>query len=151
MQDSPSQTFPQAVLWPIARVLWLLLIVVGLVCLRAFLLPAEKSWPAFVLGIFIWAGAAALCALAINALSRANDFWQALAAMWRPLALVLAGASLFSPRQLGISLMIDDDTLPSVFLFLALIYRVSNRYPPARIHAALRKRRPWRPPGASNT
>ena len=76
MQDSPSQTFHQAVLWPIARVL----LIVGLVCwgLRAFLSPAETSWTAFILGIFIWAGAAALCALVLKALSRANDFWRAL-------------------------------------------------------------------------
>jgi hypothetical protein len=53
MQDAPSQTFPQAVLWPIARVL----LIVGLVCLglRAFHSPAETSWTAFVLRIFIWA------------------------------------------------------------------------------------------------
>jgi hypothetical protein len=89
MQASPSQTFPEAVLWPIAR----FLLIVGLVCwgLIAFLSPAESSWPAFLLGIFFWAGAVAFCALTLNALSRANDFWQALAALWRPLAVVLAG------------------------------------------------------------
>ena len=145
MQDSPSQTFPQAVLWPIARVLRVLLIV-GLVCwgLRAFLSPAETSRTAFVLGIFIWVGAAALCALALKALSRANDFWQALAAMWRPLALVLAGAFLLffndQGRELGVSLMIDDEgKLRFVFLFLALIYWGLNNWHSARlgIHAAL--------------
>ena len=142
MQDSPSQTFPQAVLWPIARVL----LIVGLVCwgLRVFLSPAETSWTAFVLGTFIWAGAAALCALALKALSRANDFWQALAAMWRPLALVLAGAFLLffndQGRELGVSLMIDDDgELRFVFLFLALIYWGLNNWHSARlgIYAAL--------------
>jgi hypothetical protein len=53
MEDSPSQTFPQAV--PIARVL-LFLLMVGLVCLglREFLSPTETGWTAFVLGIFIW-------------------------------------------------------------------------------------------------
>jgi hypothetical protein len=58
MQDSPSQTFPWAALWLIARVL----LIVGLVCrgLRAFLSPAEASWTAFVLGILIWVCAAAL-------------------------------------------------------------------------------------------
>src|SRR6516164_1244672 len=142
MQDSPSQTFHQAVLWPIARVL----LIVGLVCwgLRAFLSPAETSWTAFILGIFIWAGAAALCALVLKALSRANDFWQALAAMWRPLALVLAGAFLLffndQGRELGVSLMIDDEgKLRFVFLFLALIYWGLNNWHSARlgIHAAL--------------
>ena len=146
MQDSPSQTFHQAVLWPIARVL----LIVGLVCwgLRAFLSPAETSWTAFILGIFIWAGAAALCALVLKALSRANDFWRALAAMWRPLALVLAGAFLLffndQGRELGVSLMIDDDGKLRFFvflfsLFLALIYWGLNNWHSARlgIHAAL--------------
>jgi hypothetical protein len=111
MQASPSQISAEAVLRPIARVL----LIVGLVCwgLIAFLSPAESSWPAFVLGIFFWAGAAALCALALNALSRANDFWQALAAMWRPLAAVVAGAFLLffndQRRELGVSLMIGGD------------------------------------------
>jgi hypothetical protein len=109
--DSPSQSFLNTVVWPIA---WVLLMV-GFVCwgLRALLLPAETSGTALVLGIPIWAGAAALCALALKALSRANDFWQALAAMWRPLAVVLAGVFLLffndQGRELGVSLMIDDE------------------------------------------
>jgi hypothetical protein len=109
-----------------------------------FLSPAETSWTAFVLGLFIWAGAAALCALALKVLSRANDFWQALAAMWRPLALVLAGAFLLffndQGRELGVSLMIDDEgKLRFVFLFLALIYWGLNNWHSARlgIYAAL--------------
>lgn len=111
MEDSPYRTFAQAVLWPIATVL----LIVGLVCwgLRAFLSPAETSVMALLLGILIWAGAAALCALALKVLSRANDFWRTLAAMWRPLALVLAGAFLLffndQGRELGVSLMIDND------------------------------------------
>src|SRR6516225_10863480 len=133
---------PSTVLWPIARVL----LIVGLVCwgLRGYLSPAETSWTAFILGIFIWAGAAALCALALKALSRANDFWQALAAMWRPLALVLAGAFLLffndQGRELGVSLMIDHDgKLRFGFLFLALIYWGLNHWHSARlgIRAAL--------------
>ena len=142
MQNSPSQTFPRFVLWPTAGVL----LIIGLVCwgLRAFLSPAETSWAAFVLGIFIWVGAAALCALALKALSRANDLWQALAAMWRPLALVLVAAFLLffndQGRELGVSLMIDDDgKLRFVFLFLALIYWGLNNWHSARlgIYAAL--------------
>ena len=120
--------------------------IVGLVCwgLRVFRSPAETSWTAFVLGTFVWAGAAALCALALKALSRANDFWQALAAMWRPLALVLAGAFLLffndQGQELGVSLMIDNDgELRFVFLFLALIYWGLNNWHSARlgIYAAL--------------
>jgi hypothetical protein len=146
MQDSPSQTFNQGALWPIARVL----LIVGLVCwgLRAFLSPAETNWTALVLGIFIWTGAAALCALGMKALSRANDFWRALAAMWRPLALVLAGAFLLffndQGRELGVSLMIDDDGKLRFIVFLfclffALIYWGLNNWHSARlgIHAAL--------------
>jgi hypothetical protein len=142
MQASPSQTFPEAVLWPIARVL----VIFGLVCwgLIAFLSPAESSWPPLLLGIFFWAGAVAFCALALNALSKANDFWQALAAMWRPLAVVLAGAFLLffndQGRELGVSLMIGDDgKLGFVFLFLALIYWGLNSWHSARlgIYAAL--------------
>jgi heme exporter protein D len=130
------------VVWVIARVL----LIVGLVCwgLRVLLSPGETSWTAFVLGIFIWAGAAAICALALKALSRANDFWQALAAMWRPLALVLAGAFLLflndQGRELGVSLMIDGDgKLRFVFLFSALIYWGLNNWHSARlgIYAAL--------------
>ena len=142
MPDSPSRTFPQAVLWRIARVL----LIVGVVCwgLRAFLPPPETSWQALVLGIFFWMGAAAVCALALKALSRANNFWQALAAMRRPLALVLVGAFLLffnnQGRELGVSLMIDDDgKLGFVFLFFALIYWGFNNWHSARlgIHAAL--------------
>ena len=107
MQDLPSQTFHQAALWSIARVL----LIVGIVCwgLRAFLSPAETNWTALILGIFIWTGAVALCALVLKALSSANDFWRALAAMWRPLALVLAGAFLlFFNDQAGTRCQPDD-------------------------------------------
>src|SRR5215472_8787461 len=90
-----------------------------LVCLvlSPFLSPA---W-AWVIGILIWAGVAAVCGLALMALSEANEFWQALAVMWRPLALVLAGAFLLffndQGRELGVSLTIDNDGI-SRFIFL---------------------------------
>jgi heme exporter protein D len=130
------------------RIKVLLLILVatvigGPVCLvlRPFLSPA---WAVLVVGIFIWAGVAAVGALALKALSRANDFWQALAAMWRPLTLVLAGAFLLffndQGRELGVSLMIDDHGwLGFVFLFFALIYWALNNWHSARlgIYAAL--------------
>jgi hypothetical protein len=64
--------------------------------------------------------------------------------MWRPLALVLAGAFLLffndQGRELGVSLMIDDNgKLGFVFLFLALIYWGLNNWHSARlgIYAAL--------------
>ena len=61
--------------------------IAGLVCLvlRPSHLPA---WAALIVGIFIWAGVAAACALALKALSGANDFWQALAAMHSPRAVL---------------------------------------------------------------
>jgi heme exporter protein D len=115
----------------------------GFVCvaLSPFLSPA---WAALVVGVFIWAGVAVVCMLVLTALSKANDFWQALAAMWRPLALVLAGAFLLffndQGRELGVSLMIDDHGwLGFVFLFFALIYWALNNWHSARlgIYAAL--------------
>jgi hypothetical protein len=142
MQDSRLSVWSEAVIWPIARAL----LIAGVVCwgLRAFLSPAQTSWIAFVLGILVWAGAAALCALALKALSGANDFWRALATMWRPLALILAGAFLLffndQGRELGVSLMIDNDgKLRFVFLFFALIYWGLNNWHSARlgIYAAL--------------
>jgi heme exporter protein D len=95
-----------------------------------------------VVGIFIWAGAAAACALALMSLSIANEFWQALAAMWRPLALVLAGAYLlfFNDQGRELGAMIDDyGWLGFVFLFFALIYWALNNWHSARlgIYAAL--------------
>src|SRR6476469_2051800 len=65
--------------------------VLACLLLSAFPLP---PWAALVVGIFIWAGVAAVCALALKALAMANEFWQVLAVMWRPLTLVLAGAFL---------------------------------------------------------
>jgi hypothetical protein len=107
-----------------------------LVCLvlSPFFSPA---W-ALVLGIFIWVGVAAVCALALMALSGANEFWQALAVMWRPLALVLAGAFLLffndQGRELGVSLTIDNDGKRRfVFLFFALIYWGFNNWHSARL------------------
>ena len=51
--------------------------------------PSETSWLSLVLGVFIWAGAGAFCALLVKWLSWFHDFWLALPAMWRPLAIVL--------------------------------------------------------------
>jgi hypothetical protein len=107
-----------------------------LVCLvLSPFLPPPWAW---VIGIFIWAGVVAVCALALMALSEANEFWQALAVMWRPLALVLAGAFLLffndQGRELGVSLTIDNDGKRRfVFLFLALIYWAFNNWHSARL------------------
>jgi heme exporter protein D len=74
----------------------------------------------------------------LEILSRAGDFWVALAAMWRPLAVVLIGAFLLffndQGRELGISLMIDEHGIVRfAFLFLALIYWGLNNWFSARI------------------
>ena len=140
MVDSPSRACARAVIWP---VVWGLLIF-GLVCwvLRAHSAPPETSWAALILGFFIWVGGAALCALTLKGLSLAHDFWLALAAMWRPLALVLVGAFLLffndQGRELGVSLMIDGAgwfhlIFLFAMLFLALLYWSLNNWHSARL------------------
>jgi hypothetical protein len=148
MQASPSRSFFQTLFWPIAG----LLVIVGLVCwgLRAFVAQSETggsaqfgaSVVALALGIPIWAGAAALCAMALKLLSKAHDFWVALAAMWRPLALVVIGAFLLfftdQGRELGVSLMINSQNWNAlvflfVALFLTLLYWSLNSWLSARL------------------
>src|SRR4051794_2692933 len=53
-----------------------------------------QSWISLVLGVLVWAGAFALCALLLRVISQGPELLQALAAMWRPIALVLAAAYL---------------------------------------------------------
>ena len=85
--------------------------IVSVVCLvlRPSLLPDSA---ALIIGILIWAGVAAACALVLLALSRANDFWETLLRCGDRCALVLAGAYLLffndQGQELGVSLMIDD-------------------------------------------
>ena len=102
------------------------------------------------LGVFIWAGVAALCALVLKGVFEQQEFLEALAAMLRPLVLVLvAGFLLFfndQGRELGVSLVIDDDGwLRLVFLFLALIYWGLNNWHTASSRD-LRRDRARQPP-----
>jgi hypothetical protein len=140
MADSSSRGFSQPVIWSLA----VAVLITGLVCLglRAFLSPVETSGTALILGLFVWAGAAALCALGLKVLSHGHDFWVALAAMWRPLALVVVGAFLLffndQGRELGASLMIDGEgwfhlIFLFIALFLALLYWSLNSWLSARL------------------
>src|ERR1700722_1135916 len=140
MADLRSRTYAQGVIWPLA---WVFLII-GLVCwgLRAHTAPPETSWAALILGFLIWVGGAALCALTLKGLSWAHDFWVALGAMWRPLALALVGAFLLffndQGRELGVSLMIDGAgwfhlIFLFAMLFLALLYWSFNNWNSARL------------------
>ncbi len=90
-----------------------------------------------LVGIGIWAGAAAVCAILLKALSHAHDFLKALAAMWRPVILIcVAGYLLFfndQGRELGVSLLGERYVWPLVFLFLALMYWAANTWHTARL------------------
>jgi hypothetical protein len=70
----PSQTFHQAVLWPFARVNCRPRLLESKVVSFASRNKLAGVFPR----IFVWAGAAALCALVLKALSGADDFWRAL-------------------------------------------------------------------------
>ena len=83
---------------------------------------------------------------AAQVMSNAPDFLQALAAMWRPLVLVLAAAYLLfsndQGRELGVSLMAENSGWRLFFLFLALIYWATNNWHTARLglRAAVQRR-----------
>src|SRR5262249_42950705 len=81
--------------------------------------------------------AAAFCALLLKLLSNAPDLLRALAAMWRPIVLVLAAAYLLfsnpQGRELGVSLMAENSRWRFFFLFLALIYWATNNWHTARL------------------
>jgi hypothetical protein len=115
---------------------------VGLACWIAKALSPPNSFSQ-LLGFGAWAGAAAICTIVLRALSHAHDFLKALAAMWRPVVLiVVAGYVLFfndQGQELGVSLMGHSYFWPLVFLFIALIYWAANTWHTARlgIHAAL--------------
>jgi len=99
--------------------------------------PDAASWSGRILGISVWAGAFALSALLLKLLSYMPYFLRVLAAMWRPLVLVLAAAYLLfandQGRELGISLMAENSALRLIFLFLALIYWAANNWHTARL------------------
>lgn len=90
-----------------------------------------------ILGISIWAGALALCALLLRLTSYAPSLLRALAAMWRPILLVLAAAYLLflndQGRELGVSLIAEDSGWRLFFLFIALIYWAANNWHTARL------------------
>jgi hypothetical protein len=121
------------------RLMWSLLIL-GLVARVLYWLlskPDVASWSGWILGIGIWAGALALCALLLRFISYAPVLLRALAAMWRPLVLVLAAAYLLfsndQGRELGVSLMAENSGWRLFFLFLALIYWAANNWHTARL------------------
>ena len=139
MEKSPLQTFVRNARSLIWRAAWLLLVLgvaAGALRLR-FPAPGADSWEARWLGIGLWAGVWAACALALRAVSRAPDLLRALAAMWRPLALVVAAAYLLfsndQGRELGVSLLAENNNLRLFFLFVALIYWAANNWHTARL------------------
>jgi hypothetical protein len=99
--------------------------------------PDPTSWIARALEIVVWAGAFGLCALVLGLISNATDLLRALAAMWRPLILVLAAAYLLfsndQGRELGVGLMAENNGWRLFFLFLALIYWAANNWHTARL------------------
>jgi hypothetical protein len=163
MANMPSKQDAETLFWRVMRVLLILGVASG--CLRLLLVwrPASDNqtgraiagsvqhlmggWlePAlWLLGIGLWAGAIALCALLLKSISDAS-FLKAAAAMWRPLALLaLAGYLLFfndQGRELGISLLGEKYVSQIIFLAIALIYWAANTWHTARlgIHAALER------------
>jgi hypothetical protein len=131
------------------RAMRALLIVAILGCaawaMKAWLPEAVANGPiGALLGTVVWVGALAFCALLFMIISLAQDLLQTLAAMRRPLVLVLLAAFLLffndQGRELGVSLMIGDGGWQRfVFLFLALVYWGLNNWHTARlgIHSAL--------------
>jgi hypothetical protein len=111
--------------------------VVAAVLSWGVLKPDAPSWIAWTLRIGVWAGAFGLCALLLGLISNAADLLRALAAMWRPLALVLAAAYLLfsndQGRELGVGLMAENNGWRLFFLFLALIYWAANNWHTARL------------------
>lgn len=156
MANLPSQRDTKALFWGAMRVL--LIVGLGAGLLQALLLwrpaadnrigtalagPVQSlfgSWgepAAAVLGLGLWAGVVAVCALLLELISRADDFLKAAAAMWRPLALlVVAGYLLFfndQGRELGVSLLGEKYGWQIFFLALALIYWAANTWHTARL------------------
>ena len=156
MADAPLPNDTDARFW---RVMGVLLIVAILGAAAGAIAWAIEMWLPdrvaieFILGIVVWAGALAFCVLLFMTISLAQDLLQTLAAMWRPLVLVLLAAFLLffndQGRELGVSLMIDDGGWwRFVFLFFALVYWGLNNWNSARlgIHDALDEGRLGVPP-----
>lgn len=164
MQNLPSQKDAKTLFWPVMGVL-LILGVISVILTRVLLWrPAGDNsvgqalvgplqhlvgvWrdPAlWLLGIGVWAGAVAVCALLLKWISRADDLLRAAAAMWRPLLLLgIAGYLLFfndQGRELGVSLLGEKYGWQILFLALALVYWAANTWHTARlgIHGALER------------
>src|SRR3954464_5813371 len=108
-------------------------------------------------GIGVWAGTFGLCALLLGLISNAAELLRALAAMWRPLTVVLAAAYLLfandQGRELGGGLMVEDHGWrPFLLLFLALIYWAANNWHTARLglRAAVERNEIPKPSGDEN-
>ena len=123
----------------VGKVFWPSLLVVFLIC--GVILLAFKFRPAIAAGsyapIVAWVCVVAFCALLLRLISKANDLLQALVAMWRPIVLVLVAAWLLfvndQGRELGVSLMGEQQYWRIGFLFLALIYWATNNWHTARL------------------
>jgi hypothetical protein len=109
--------------------------------------PSATGWTGWALGIGIWVGAFGLLALLLRLISYATDLFVALAAMWRPLVLILAAAYLLfsndQGRELGVGLVAENNGSRLFFLFLALIYWAANNWHTARLGLRAAVRRRW--------
>ncbi len=135
MASLPTHRVPGRCFWRLTRVT--LAIGVVAVVLSWVLKPEAPSWTAWALGIGVWVGALSLCALVLRLVSNATDLLRAVAAMWRPVVLVLAAAYLLfsndQGRELGVGLMAEKNGWRLSFLFLALIYWATNNWHTARL------------------
>ncbi|WP_271893335.1 hypothetical protein [Candidatus Phyllobacterium onerii] len=136
MKNSPMRRPAASFFWGL---MWIML-ALGLVAAVLFwrvLKPDGSSWTAWALEIGVWAGAFGLCALLLRLISGATDLLWTLAAMWRPLVLVLAAAYLLfsndQGRELGVGLLAENNGWRLFFLFLALIYWATNNWHTARL------------------
>jgi hypothetical protein len=120
--------------------LWSAIVIVALLGVISWGVNAFYPSNRLRLGMGIWAGAIAACAILLKAISNANDFLKALAAMWRPILFIgAAGYLLFfndQGRELGLSLLGERYSWPLVFLFVALIYWAANTWHSARLGIA---------------
>jgi hypothetical protein len=122
---------------------WFFLVV--LLLLSGLALRALNLFPSFApgtaiatcAGIVTWAGLVVFVVLLLRTISMAHDLLKALAAMWRPLLLVVAAGWLLfvndQGRELGVSLMGEESLWRIGFLFFALIYWAGNNWHTARL------------------
>ncbi|ARN80980.1 hypothetical protein MCBRY_002152 [Methylocystis bryophila] len=123
----------------VGKVFWGSLLAIFLLCGSALI--SFKIWPPTAAGIYAafvtWLCAVAFLALLLRGVSKAHDLLRALGAMWRPVVLVLAAAWLLfvndQGRDLGVSLMGENQPWRIGFLFLALVYWATNNWHTARL------------------